>query len=852
MARVTFLYIPCVFGQAFEGVEALLKGSWDETGAWQEKKAPWSVSPMAREPWEDGGVCFRTVVELDDAARGKDFYWGVSFRQRGGEEMWAIATETADPASQERFCQFRFNGIDSECRYYLTHCRRLGANKIRQKDGSWGVRFAVWAPHARAVDLVFGAIWDSADPDKKPALPDVSLPKSRVAGGYIADDGTGSLAAIPMLRVEDGIWETGADASAIDDSASRSFSLDALNHRPYMFRITREDGFIAYRTDIYSRCQIGFGTFDPQGKRYEGLTSDLSGLGSCSVTVDPEKVTKHFEESVWPEKEFIDEAEFWKDEFTDKKLSQSSGDLIIYELHLGALGFDHAGPGTLKDAIALLDHIENMHVSAIELLPLSEFGDGGMENWGYSTSHYFAIEYSGGGRDQFKFFIKECHRRGIAVIMDMVYNHYTHDGERAEYNYDSNRPEHNGYYWYEGNPCDYSFPEGGYIDNMSTGWAPRFYEEIVRKMFISSAVALMREFHIDGFRMDQTTSIHGYNVLHADGNPVGAANMFGAKFLRELGRTLRMFKPGVFLLAEDHSDWDEVITPVEEGGMGFDARWHSAFYHNLMGDTDQGDAAKLIYCAAISLGNGPLLMDRFAAILAESACYKVVYSESHDEAGNSSGPFLDPDWSGDSGKQYTSVRGIVVASNAAFLTGDTRTYAEARCRFAWGMTALSAGIPMFLFGEEVGAQKRFKYNAVLQNREDIKGMAGDGGAGRFLYRFYSEVNALRSTHTGLRSRLIEIVHAHNENRVIAFRRWDERESFLIIASLADHPYDNGYVVHGDSLKSGLWREIFNSDATRYGGSGIGNAGTLLRCANGDINPVIPFAGFVVLQWQRED
>jgi 1,4-alpha-glucan branching enzyme len=157
---------------------------------------------------------------------------------------------------------------------------------------------------------------------------------------------------------------------------------------------------------------------------------------------------------------------------------------------------------------------------------------------------------------------------------------------------------------------------------------------------------------------------------------------------------------------------------------------------------------------------------------------------------------------------------------------------------------------MFLFGEKVGAQKRFKYNAVLQNREDIKGMAGNDGEGRFLYRFYSEVNALRSAHTGLRSRSIEIIHVHNDNRVIAFRRWDEYESFLIIASLADHPYDNGYVVHGENLRSGLWREVFNSDATQYGGAGVGNAGTMLRCANGDINPVIPFAGFVVLQWAR--
>jgi 1,4-alpha-glucan branching enzyme len=848
MAKVTFLYIPGVFGPVFETTEATLEGNWDATGKEPKKlpdnsTPPWSVLPMAREQWEDGGVCFRAVVTLDDAELGKTFYWGVRFRTPDGQESWAIATETGDPRSKERHCQFRFTGADSEYRYYLTHCRRLGANKFRRKDGSWGIRFTVWAPHARAVELVFGALWDSADPKKKPVMPDVSLPKTRTAGGYIADDGFGchpNFEPVPMRRGEAGIWETPADHPAL------SASLDVLNHRPYMFRITQEDGFTAYRTDLYSRCQIGFGSFNPKGAHYEGLTTALAGSGSCSVTVDPEQVTKVFEEPVWPEKAFIDEAEFWADEFTSKKLPQNINDLIIYELHTGALGFDHAGPGTLKDALALLDHLEALHITAVELLPLSEFGGGGAENWGYSTSHYFAIEYSGGGRDQFKFFIKECHRRGIAVIMDVVYNHYAHDGERAEYNYDSSRPEHNSYYWYEGKPWDYDFPEGGYIDNVSTAWAPRYHEEIVRKMFISSAVMLLREFHVDGFRMDQTTSIHGYNVLHADGRAVASANMFGAKFLRELGRTLRMFKPEVFLMAEDHSDWEEVTKRVEEGGMGFDARWYSLFYHNLMGDTNQGDAAKLIYSAAQS-PESPLRVDRFANVLANSA-RQVVYSESHDEAGNSSGPIPDPDWSGDEGKKSTSARGVVVASNGAPLVGDTRKYAEARCRFSWGMTVLSAGIPMFLFGEEVGCQKRFKYNAVLQNREDIAGMAQREG--RYLYRFYADINALRVAHPGLRSQSIDVVYVHNENRIIAFRRWDANESFLIAASLADHPCEAGYWLGNERIETGKWREIFNSDAARYGGDNVGNAGQELYCEAGSINPVIPFAGFVVLQLQH--
>lgn len=835
---ITITYIPSIFGDIFKGYEATLLGSWNSIGCYSDN---WAQAPMKRRPNDDGGECFCATVMLDEKEKGKTFNWGVRFSKANGNTFWGIATEVSDPVSKECYCSFVFGGNPLKKRYYLTHCRRLGANKYTRSDGTWSVRFAVWAPNAQKVEMVFGSIWDIDDPTRTPVMPSVSLLKTKIAGGYIANDGTGihpKFAAVPMIRGNDGVWETPAEHPSL------SGGLAKLDHRPYMYRITRDDGSVAYRTDLYSRCQIGFGANDPEGAHFMGWLGDLAGTGSCSVTVDPEQVTKHFEEPVWPEKDFIPQTEFWADEFTGKKLPQNIDDLIIYELHTGALGFGSNKPGTLKDAIALLDHIQALNVNAVELLPLSEFG-GGPENWGYATSHYFAIEYGGGGRDQFKFFIKECHRRGIAVIMDVVYNHFAHNAERAEWMYDSPAHERNIYYWYDGKPSDYPFPEGGYVDNNSTAWAPQYKEEMVRKMFISSAVSLMREFHVDGFRVDQTTSIHSYNALHSDGRSDGIANMYGAKFLRELGRTLRIFKPEVFLMAEDHSDWDQVTLPVDEGGMGFDARWYSMFYHHLSGDTNQGSTAKLLYNAALSSGHGPLQMEWFTGALGASACKKVVFNESHDEAGNSEGPIPDPDWDGkEQSKQCTSHRSIVVAVNNAPLVSDTRNYAEARSRFAWGITVLSAGIPMTLFGEEVGACKRFKYNAVLQNKEDIIGMAN--GSGKNLFKFYSDINALRAANKGLRSRNIDIVHVHNDNRVIAFKRWDESQSFLIVACLADQPYSNGYAINCDRISNGGWREIFNSDSWHYGGDNMGNSGVILPCDNGSINVTTPFAGFVVL------
>jgi 1,4-alpha-glucan branching enzyme len=841
---VRFTYATGIVGDAFPGVRARLHGSWD-AGRYSDR---WTVRDMRHR--EDDALSFEATVDLDTAEQGNEFRWGVSLVHPDGRETWAIPTEVKDRASRERYRSFQFSGQAQDEQYYLTHCTRLGANKVRHADGSTRLRFAVWAPNARAVEVVMGKIWDRKDAAQRPATG--SLPFPDIAGGHIADDGAGmhpTLGPFAMHRTGDGVWETDLDDPGLGD-------FQALDHKPYMYRITRNDGSVAYRTDLYSRCQIGHGFFKPRGAHYAGLLSDLDGTVSCSVVVDPERVTKYFREeppyltkpagvaAVWPERHFIDAAEFWKDEFGARRPPSRVEDLIIYELHTGALGFGSPRPGTLADAIALLDHLVDLGVNAVELLPLSEFGGRG-ENWGYSTSHFFAIEYSGGGRDQYKFFVREAHKRGLAVIMDVVYNHYAHDAERAQWMYDAVWHDLNVYYWYEGTPFQYLTPDGGYLDNMSTGHAPRYHEETVRKLFISSAAALVQEFHVDGLRVDQTTSIHGYNVLHADGRAAADGNAFGGKFLRELGRTLRMIKPGVILMAEDHSTWDEVTKPVEVGGMGFGARWYADFYHHLAGDTDKGsDYAKLIYGASQKIGQ-PLHVDYFAGALAASGAERIVYNECHDEAGNSKGPLIDPDWDpNDEDKQYTSHRSIVVAVGGAPLFGDTRRYAEARCRYAYGITVLSAGTPMFLFGEEVGAERRFKYGAVMQNREDLHSLRETTGSN--LFRFYGDINRLRVSSPALRSRNIEVIHASNENRVLAFTRWHDSDGYLVLASLNDRPFTDGYVIT-DWRAAGRWKEIFNSDSTHYGGWNIGNYGTVLNSEGQSLRAILPANAVVVFQ-----
>jgi 1,4-alpha-glucan branching enzyme len=686
----------------------------------------------------------------------------------------------------------------------LTCCRRLGANKHFAPGSSVPtLRFAVWAPDARSVEVVFG---DSID-------------------GYIADDGSGidpMRPVVALTRSDGGIWEGGPQGG-----------FETFKSLPYMYRIVNAQGQTVYRTDIFSRSQAGRGTIDPSGGGWTGTIETLDGGVSCSVVIDADVVRRVFASThggAMPD--LIPSEEFWATEFTlGKPVPTSVSDLVIYELHVGSLGFGKPTHGDLSDAMDILDHLEALGVNAVELLPMAEFS--GALGWGYGDTHHFCIESSAGGRDKYRHFVRECHRRGIAVIQDVVYNHYDPRAERAQWQYDSTTPEQNIYYWYEGRSSQYASEDGGYLDNGSTGFTPRFWEEPVRQQFISSAAFLIEEMHVDGLRMDLTQAIHRDNTLHADGRSVGSANVFGQKLLREWSRTLHMIRPATMLIAEDHTGWDAVTKLPAQGGLGFDATWDVGFYHSLVGDSDMaGDRPRALKGAGAGR-NDPLRMDDLSGAVYASRYNRVVFHESHDEAGNAGG----------------TARTMVVAVNGAPLVDATRAWAEARCRVCCGLSVLSAGTPMFFMGEEIGAQKRYTYDQFIHAREDIVGERH--GSGRALFRFYQDVITLARRFRSIRSHNIDILHQSNSNRILAFKRWDGSEEILVVASLNDLPFLNGYVIEKDLLgiPDAGWKEILNSDSAGYGGQDVGNSGAIIVSSGGRLNVVIAAAGLLVFAKQ---
>jgi 1,4-alpha-glucan branching enzyme len=810
--NVAFTFHSGVKRQLFERVQ--LVGSWDAAGKYSTE---WTQTPMTASLDEAGCDAFSASVALDAIQIGTTFAWGVMANLAGAPNSWVIVTETPDPNSSETTRSFVLTSEGGAQDYWFAIGRRLGAQKYTSPGAAkLGIRFAVWAPNAQNVEVVFAPFTTG----------------NGTPTGYIADDGNGIDPSAPVLPMTNGgtdsVWETAIAASS--DLAD----FEKYMNRLYMFRVKNEQNNQTFKVDIFSRNQVGRGQVNPGGTHYTGSYLALDGIVSCSVVSDPDLVTSDFSDTGVTKQSLIPEEEFWANEFTaGKPLPTNIEDLVIYELHVGSLGYGSTASGTFADAMAFVDKLVELGVNAVELLPLLE-SDGDLQ-WGYGTSLFFCMQTSQGGSNQLKHFIRACHQNGIAVILDAVYNHYsTSDAERTEWGYDSDpnvAPQHNVWNWYQGQPSDYPGDiSGGYLDNLSTGFAPRWSEEMVRHMFTSSAAALFDDFHIDGIRVDLTDAIHQDNSLHWNGTQVGVANQYGAKFLRELTRTVLTVNPAAFLIAEDYSGWSAMTQPVNQGGIGFDAVWYMDFYHNLIGDGNYSGYGDLLRNAGYGVA-GPLQMDHFAGALWATQYNKVAYHESHDEAGNDLG----------------TERTIVTAVNGAPLVDATRTYAEGRCRFAFGMAALSAGTLMFFMGEEIGAAHPFTTATFSVNKEDLIGERT--GNGRFLFCFYQALIRFVIANPAARSRTIDVIYSNNDNRVIAFTRAASGQTLLVLASLNDTPFPNGYVIGTDTsrLPSGVWKEVFNSDAAVYGGANIGNDGGVLQVSGGQINAVIPAHGFVILE-----
>lgn len=213
---------------------------------------------------------------------------------------------------------------------------------------------------------------------------------------------------------------------------------------------------------------------------------------------------------------------------------------VIYELHIGAF----TPVGNFHGALERLPHLQSLGATAVEVMPVAECP--GRWNWGYDGVNLFAPSHRYGDYDAFKRFVDEAHRLGLAVILDVVYNHIGPDGNYLP-----------------------QFSPSYFTDRYPTEWGPTFDFESagVRQFVLENACYWIREFHLDGLRLDATQSIFDFGQPH---------------ILAELSECTRAAAGGrkILLLAENEPQRATHLWPVAAGGFGFDAIWNDDFHHS--------------------------------------------------------------------------------------------------------------------------------------------------------------------------------------------------------------------------------------------------------------------------------
>ncbi len=436
-------------------------------------------------------------------------------------------------------------------------------------------------------------------------------------------------------------------------------------------------------------------------------------------------------------------------------------DLVIYELHVGSFAPEGGGRvGTFEEVRARLEHFTRLGVSAIQLMPAAEFA--GDFSWGYNPAHIFAVESSYGGPDALKTLIREAHRAGIAVIMDVVYNHFG-PSDLDLWQFDG---------WCENGKGGIYF----YNDWRSiTPWGdtrPDYGRGEVRQFLRDNAFMWLRDYHVDGLRFDMTPYMRSVDA-DADLDLPDGWSLQGW-----LNRSIRAEFPDTITIAEDlHGN--SAVTSTGPDGAAYHAQWEARFVHPVR---------EAIIVANDAYRSVPAVVEAIANNYGDTYA-RVIYTESHDEVANGKARVpqeVDP--------------------------GDPEGYwAQKRSTLGAGLVLTAPGIPMLFQGQEFLQGGWFRDDVGLDWHLDTEY--------RGIVRLYRDLIALRRNFAGLTKGLmgsgLRIIHANDDNNLIAFQRWWQhgpRDDVVVVANLdscARQRYAIGMPVPG------LWKLRFNSDAANY-------------------------------------
>ena len=472
---------------------------------------------------------------------------------------------------------------------------------------------------------------------------------------------------------------------------------------------------------------------------------------------------------------------------------------IVYELHVGAFTRE----GSFDAIIPYLDELKDLGITAVELMPVGQFP--GNRNWGYDGAYPFAVQDSYGGPEGLKRLVNTCHQKGLAVVLDVVYNHLGPEG-------------------------NYIADFGSYFtDRYKTPWGAGLnfdgpYSDEVRRFFIENAVYWLTEFHIDALRLD---------ALHA------ILDISSYPFLEELSvafhKQMEQLKRKAYLIGESAANNARLIRPRELGGYGLDAQWNDDFHHSLhvlLTSEQNGyyqdygqlqDLVKAFQEGFVYSGQYSHYRQRRHGVSSRDipAHRFAVFGQNHDQVGN----------------RADSERLSKLVSFEAL-------------KLAAGAILLSPFVPLVFMGEEYGETAPFPYfvshsepalieavrrgrreefatfewQSELYNPQDettflaakINHKLREEGQHQTLLGLYKELIRLRKATPALAclSKDRMEVLGYEKERIIFIRRWDENDEAIVAFNFSDR--QTSVVL---PFPSGLWHRRLDSAEERWQGKG---------------------------------
>jgi 1,4-alpha-glucan branching enzyme len=452
----------------------------------------------------------------------------------------------------------------------------------------------------------------------------------------------------------------------------------------------------------------------------------------------------------------------------------------IYEVHLGSWrraprGEDDGFLNYREIAHSLTDYVKEMGFTHVELLPIMEHPFYG--SWGYQTLGYFAPTSRYGTPQDFQYFVDYLHQNGIGVFLDWVPSHFPSDEYGLAF--------FDGSYLYE-----HQDPQKGFHPEWNS-YIFNYDRNEVRAFLISSAIYWLDRYHIDGIRVDAVASMLYLDYARKEGEWIpnkygGRENLGAVSFIKRLNEAVYEAYPDVQTIAEESTAWPMVSGPTYLGGLGFGMKWNMGWMHDTLKYFSKDAVFRKYHHNQLTFSIWYAFTENFMLPL------------SHDEVVHGKGSLI--------GK----------------MPGD-EWQRHANLRLLYGYMYGHPGKKLLFMGGELGQWKEWDHDESIE--WDVLQFPYQNG----LQKWVRDLNCLYKNERALyeldfSNKGFEWIDFHDwEESIISFiRKGENTDEIILVVFNATPVVRHNYTV--GVPKGGFWKEILNSDAEVYGGSGCGNSG----------------------------